>query len=273
MHHPNLAPGHVELWYTYIDRTVTQRLRACYCELLRGEELERAARLKLPRVRNEYLVARALVRHVLSHYASVPAEAWTFTQNAHGKPVVATPWPGFTSFNLSHSAGLVVLAVAASGQIGVDVESLQRKTTGIDLARRFFSAPEVLLLESCPEYRQHEMFLQIWTLKEAFIKAIGQGLSFPLDQFSMSLPKDGPPRIRFAAADGRPPESGSRHWQFAQIRFLSEHHLSLAVSLPHAAELVVTGREVVPQADATLADDAIRPLICQRANAWYAHQK
>jgi 4'-phosphopantetheinyl transferase len=282
MQQPNIAPGHVDLWYTHIDRTDAPGLRDQYRELLRGEERDRAARLKLPRVRDEYLVTRALVRHVLSHYADVPPGAWAFVQNAHGKPIVSAPWPGFAAFNLSHSAGLVACAVAAVGQMGVDVESLQRKTTGIDLARRFFSAAEVSLLEACPSHRQHETFLQIWTLKEAYIKAIGHGLSFPLDKFSMSLPADGPPRIQFAPDHNLAPEEMPCDWRFAQIRFHTHHHLSLAVSFPQSQELVVNAREVVPLADdlprtASLAGETdqatlAEPFLCDRANHWFAHQ-
>lgn len=277
MHKPKITPGHVDLWYTHIDRTNAPGLRERYRELLSVEERERAARLKLSRVHDEYLVTRALVRHALSHNTDVPAQAWSFTRNAHGKPIVSAPWPDFSAFNVSHSAGLVVCAVAAEGQIGVDVESLHRKTTGIDLARRFFSADEVSLLEACPPHLQHETFLQIWTLKEAYIKAIGHGLSFPLDRFSMRLPEDGPPRIEFATAHGPPPEGASHVWQFAQIRFHTDHHLSLAVSFSSSQNLVVTARKVVPLADdpsanATLAGKTDQPLLCQKANHWFAHQ-
>jgi len=267
MSKPAIAPGHVDLWYTHIDRTDTPGLRARYRELLHDEERERAARLKIARVRDEHLVTRALVRHVLSHYADVPPGAWSFMQNDHGKPIVSAPWSGFAAFNLSHSAGMIVTAVAAEGQIGIDVENLQRRTTGIDLARRFFSAEEVSLLLARPPEHRHETFLQIWTLKEAYIKAIGQGLSFPLDRFAMSLPADGPPRIAFAPKENHSPWKTSNDWRFAQIRFRENLHLSLAVSLPGPQELLVTAREVVP-----LTDETGPPILCHRANQWFARQ-
>ncbi len=277
MQRPTLAPGHVDLWVTRIDLSDKPILRKQYRKLLSQGEHERADRLKLPRVRSEYLVARSLVRHVLSHYADVPPNVWSFVQNAYGKPIVSAPWSGFTAFNLSHSAGMVVCAVTAEGHIGVDVESLQRKTTGIDLARRFFSTAEVAMLEACPPEQQHEKFLQIWTLKEAFIKAIGHGLSFPLAKFSMSLPTDGAPAIQFATGHQLPSEETSLDWRFAQIRSDTQHHLSLAVAFPQSQELVVTTREVVPLADDSpddknRTDEVKQPLICHRANHWYVHQ-
>ena len=273
MHRPMLAPGHVDLWITRIDLSNNPILREQYRKLLSRGEHERADRLKISRVRNEYLVARSLVRHVLSHYADVPPSIWSFVQNAYGKPIVSAPWSEFAAFNLSHSAGMVVCAVAAEGYIGVDVESLQRKTTGIELARRFFSDAEVSSLEACPPEMLHEKFLQIWTLKEAFIKAIGHGLSFPLDKFSMSLPADGPPTIQFASGHHLPSEETSLDWQFAQIRFSTQHHISLAVAFPQSQELVVTAREVVPLSDNLLddhhrTDEMNQPIICQRANHW-----
>ena len=242
MNRPDIAQGRIDLWYTFLDRAADPHLLDRYFGLLDADERARVQRLRLEHVRQEYLVTRALVRTALSHYAGNDPSQWTFTQNAYGKPIVDSPWRGYESFNLSHSAGLVICAVAAEGRVGVDVESVCRKNSGIALAKRFFAAPEVVTLEATPEARQQEVFIQIWTLKEAYIKAIGHGLSVPLDSFHLALDDQRPPSLYHAAT----PEAPSSEWRFVQIRLAGQHHVSLAVSEPHLRKLVLKAREVIP---------------------------
>jgi 4'-phosphopantetheinyl transferase len=259
---PNLPGGHVELWYTYLDRIANPSQLHQYYELLNAMERDRLARFRLERVRKEYLIARALVRCVLSHYADVPPQRWNFIAENQGKPVVASPWEGYGAFNLSHSSGLVICAVAAGGHVGADVESLDRTITGIPLARRFFSRQEVDLLCQAPEDQWQELFLQIWTLKESYIKAIGHGLSMPLDRFFFTLPDDGPPEL-YLTDQAASPQVG---WQFAQLRLPSRHHISVALSLEDQdSDMVVHAREIIPL-EGVLSGD---PVICSSANNWY----
>ncbi|HJN64588.1 MAG TPA: hypothetical protein QF761_00140, partial [Pirellulales bacterium] len=112
---PNLPGGHIDLWYSYLDRITNPLQLDQYYELLSAMERDRLARFRPERVRKEYLVARALVRCVLSHYTDVPPHRWNFIAENHGKPVVQSPWEGYGAFNLSHSSGLVICAVAAGG--------------------------------------------------------------------------------------------------------------------------------------------------------------
>lgn len=259
---PDLPADHVDLWCSYLDRTTAPAQLEQYHALLNEKERAHLSRLRLPRIREEYLVARALVRSVLSLYADIPPENWDFSAEDYGKPVVKFPWDGFGTFNLSHSAGMVICAVAAGGQIGADVESLDRKTTGISLARRFFSPAEVELLRQAPQAERQELFLQIWTLKESYIKAIGQGLSMPLDRFFFALPGEGPPELYFTDQAAHP----QTDWQFAQLRMSSRHHISVAISAATVpSNWVLHAQEIIPLQGVV----SLEPMICSEANHWY----
>ncbi|MDG2206508.1 MAG: 4'-phosphopantetheinyl transferase superfamily protein [Pirellulales bacterium] len=223
--HPELPAHTVDVWYACVEDLVACDSYENHCRILSRKERERIERFALPRVRDESLAARLLVRHALSTYTDVRPVDWIFAEANRGKPFVKSPWPNFSSFNLAHSANLVVCAVAAEGEIGVDVESLDRSTTGIALAKRFFAAAEVEQLVRMPDYLQREFFLRIWTLKESYIKAIGDGLLMPLDQFFFDISQDGPARLHLIEGS----EKAAGEWFFAQIGLPSRHHISLGM--------------------------------------------
>ncbi|QQZ39510.1 4'-phosphopantetheinyl transferase superfamily protein [Pseudomonas sp. SK3(2021)] len=145
----------------------------------------------------------------MSLYApGVAPQQWVFASNAWGKPAIVAPGAPM-AFNLSHTEGLVTLALTLENSVGIDVESRQR-TTDTDLAERFFSASEVRYLSSLPTAERASAFISLWTLKEAYIKACGQGLSIPLDSFSFDLTTPG--RIGFPCQALEPFEA--RYWRF-----------------------------------------------------------
>lgn len=162
-------------------------------------ERERHGRFMFERDRRMYLATRALVRSVLSCYAGVPPEAWRFGQEKSGKPFVSGPAPiPALGFNLSNAVGLVACAVAASpARVGIDVEPLDRTADLLDLAGRYFAAHEVNVLRQLPPERQREAFLRFWTLKESYLKARGEGLSLPLEQFWFLVESDTKIRMQF----------------------------------------------------------------------------
>ncbi|MCG8618114.1 MAG: 4'-phosphopantetheinyl transferase superfamily protein [Desulfobacterales bacterium] len=193
-------------------------LMAQYRSVLSEDERQKADRFRFEKDRKLSVTARALVRYILSECTGNPPESFSFRENRFGKPsLVGNPSPVDGTilpdlrFNLSHSKGMVVCALALGRDVGVDVESMER-TVELSIARRFFSRAEAEFLEGCPEKDKTACFFDIWTLKEAFIKARGMGLSIPLDAFSFCL-SDPTPRIRFhdpEAAGGAGPEA----WQF-----------------------------------------------------------
>lgn len=150
--------------------------------LLDSKELERYNKLH-PRHKHRYLISHAACRNILEKYTSIPAEKIVFITNNFGKPGIKQTPPVY--FNLSHSHDMAALAISSHSNIGIDIEYLKKKPSWLKLARRFFSNDEVNFLQSQPETRQLTQFFQIWTRKEAYIKAIGTGLNTPLSSFTV----------------------------------------------------------------------------------------
>lgn len=234
--------GEVDLWYVVSDRQIDPELLAAYRTILSDEEKEQAARFLVEEPRRQFLVSRALVRTVLSHYTGDDPRAWVFEHNAYGKPAVAGTARPPLEFNLSHTRGLIACGVTPGRELGVDVEPLDRSPDHLQLARRYFAPVEVGALERLSPEEQPAMFFQLWTLKEAFVKARGQGLSIPLDEFAFVLSPDRPPQLLLNA----PGHDDPNQWQFAQLRVESRFQMAVALRLPIGGRLSVRVRETVP---------------------------
>ncbi|OYP38383.1 4'-phosphopantetheinyl transferase family protein [Rhodopirellula sp. MGV] len=168
------------------------------CEkCLAADELRDADRFRLVRSRNQHVVGRAMARRLLCTEEFAP-QAIRFGIGAHGKPQVEYPESVRRPFNIAHTDGMVLCGVASEGvdSVGVDVESLHRRTT-TEVADRYFALPEIEFLRTRPAEQQKFYFLKIWTLKEAFIKAIGTGLHTPLADFAFESIESDQPTIRF----------------------------------------------------------------------------
>ena len=204
--------------------------------LLSPDERVRYRRFRFARHRRDFLVAHALVRNTLSLYAPVQPADWQFVFNEHRRPEIADqPYREKLHFNLSHTDGLVALAVAAQREVGVDVESFQRHRINLDVTHRYFAPAEAEALFDLPHSQQARRFLQLWTLKESYIKARGMGLALPLRQFAFTDIED-TPRITFSAdLDDQP-----SRWQFS-LRTIGEAHLlALAIEAsPHESMNIV----------------------------------
>lgn len=159
--------------------------------LLSVDELERAGRFHFARDRDHYTVARAVLRVILGRYTGLPPASLRFKYNSFGKPSL-DGCEGGVRFNLSHSGGLALYAVALGREVGVDVEQLKDEMDCGGVAEQFFSPSEVAALRSLPTEGQKRAFFDCWTRKEAYIKARGEGLSLPLDSFDVSLAPDEP---------------------------------------------------------------------------------
>jgi len=237
-----LGESRIDLWHVLLDKAVELGVEEEYRALLSPEELRREQRLRVESARLQFLVGRALVRTVLSHYTGADPRLWEFRQNAFGKPAVKSPAGLALEFNLSHTRGLAVCAVTRRAAVGVDVEDCRRAANYTGLARRYFAPSEAAALESLPPAQQPGVFFQFWTLKEAFLKARGVGLSMPLDSFAFSLADDRPPRISFAASDPGLPQE----WQFGQLLIASRYEMAVAAHMPDAREVQLVARQTVP---------------------------
>jgi 4'-phosphopantetheinyl transferase len=184
--------------------------------------LAQADRFHIEADRSTYLAAHWLLRHALTSVAGLPPQSWRFTVRPLGKPDVdADLGLPDLQFNLSHTRGFAACAVSIGNEVGIDVEALSRNPD-LDVADRFFSPHEVAILRAMPPARQPETFLRFWTLKEALIKATGEGLSRALDSFSFALD---PISIRFDPDDSDAPA----RWSFIEHRPTLGHLLALAV--------------------------------------------
>lgn len=160
-----------------------------YSALLTEDERTRQQAFVFAEHRHSYLVTRALIRWGLSrHIPGVEPAAWRFARNEYGRPRVEWPEAGRgLSFNLSHTAGLIVCAITAHRSVGIDVEAVDRRCEIEQIARRYFAPAEAAALGALPASSRRERFFEYWTLKEAYVKAQGAGLSLPLDGFAYAF--------------------------------------------------------------------------------------
>ncbi len=166
--------------------------------LLDRDERGQSERFRFDRDRRRYLVSHAAVRHILARYLVAGPADLRFVREAQGKPILDPDHhPEGLHFNLTHGGELALLAVSGAGPVGVDVEPVRHLDDALSVARHFFAADEVAALRSVHGTpAEDESFFRCWTRKEAFIKAIGQGLSFPLDAFTVSFLPEEPVRLR-----------------------------------------------------------------------------
>ncbi|KAG0591797.1 hypothetical protein KC19_1G202800 [Ceratodon purpureus] len=197
---PLPAPSEVHLWCLFPDDVRDSKLMNMYQNLLSSDEQKKILEANNVKTQNERLLARTLVRTTLARYGMVDPSSLRFTTNKFGKPKVIWPsqvegnnsWrPNSLCFNLSHTQSLLACAVTIDSEVGIDVEEKDRKLSRnlMALARRRFSPEEADWLSRFEDpTQQQQRFMQLWTLKEAYVKALGTGISeTPLKDFSFAL--------------------------------------------------------------------------------------
>jgi 4'-phosphopantetheinyl transferase len=217
-----LSPHRAGLWWLALADT-PDHAWSRWTTMLDDEERARAARFVHEHDRHQFIAAHALLRILLQELAGGPAGAWRFTVGSHGKPALHPDHRlGRLAFNISHTRGAVACAMTLDHDIGVDIEDLERPGRLLEIAHAYFAPDELIVLRGAPPATQRTVFFRLWTLKEAYIKAHGDGLSLPLDRFAFSL---SPPRIAFAP--GFPDDAAA--WQFSTLAATATHILSVAV--------------------------------------------
>jgi 4'-phosphopantetheinyl transferase len=183
---------------------------------LSEDEQSRAKRLRIEAKRWQYVVGRFVLRTLLGQYLQIAPQAVEFSYGEQGKPELRqksqAPGKRPISFNLSHSEDALVYAFATEGRLGVDVEYMQPERGNEAIARRFFSECEVGALLSLAAPERLTAFYQCWTGKEAVVKAIGEGLSMPLNSFDVALPPQPPGLLSIRVAGEHP-----KHWTLQSI--------------------------------------------------------
>lgn len=194
--------------------------------LMTEDERARCQRLVRGEDRRSFAITRALVRRSLSRYGPTAPADWRFITNQHQCPFVEPSQAGTPAlqFNLSHTRGLVALAVTRGARVGVDVERVSR-VVDLAVADRHFAPAEAHELRGLPPAEQPVAFFEYWTLKEAYIKARGMGLALPLGAFAFTVQPPRPPTIAFVPGFDDVPA----RWQFWQAWPTPQHRLSLAI--------------------------------------------
>ena len=187
---------------------------------LSQEELTRAQAVK--HKQQHFLATRALVRKVLAHYTGIPSASLEFARREQGKPYLANA-PSPIYFNLSHSGNFAVLAVTTLGEIGVDIETI-RPRNFLAIAERYYHADELKQLLATPEAEREPLFFKLWTLKEAFFKATGGGISSGLDKAVFSF-RNTTVNATFCESLNLP----NNKWQFQQEFITSTTLVALAL--------------------------------------------
>ncbi len=215
---PALSDGEVHIWRASLAVGAT-RLAALWATLP-PDERARAERLHFERDRASFVAARGLLRAILGRYLGTPADELRFAYGPHGKPSLA--WPGAPGlhFNLAHSQGLGLYAVACHREVGIDVEQQRPDLDLAALARQVLSPGELAAWQALPAAARAGAFWRAWTRKEAYVKARGQGLTMPLGD----LEALGEPALRIPAD---PAEAG--RWSMCDVAPAPGYAAALAV--------------------------------------------
>jgi 4'-phosphopantetheinyl transferase len=194
--------------------------------LLSDDEMERAERFHFDKDRAHFIHARGVMRMLLGRYLDVPPVEVTFRYASTGKPELS---PAFhdtdLQFNLSHSHGRLLLAIARQRAVGVDIEKIRSETDIERIAERFFSFAETQQLHTLTGPAKHAGFFNGWTRKEAYLKARGEGIGEGLDKFAVSLIPGKPARLLF---DRRDPDAVGR-WSIRDLTTSSDFSAAVVI--------------------------------------------
>jgi len=181
-----LGSDEIHIWMAVLDQPVSRLHR--FVQTLSVEERIRAERYHFERDRENFIARRGILRVILGFYLNVESSLLAFRYGKNGKPELTDTFgDGTIHFNLSHSDGVALFAFARDREIGVDIEEIRDISDMEEIVGRFFCGRENEVYRSLGESQKREAFFNGWTCKEAFVKAVGDGLSRPLNQFDVSL--------------------------------------------------------------------------------------
>lgn len=226
---PDIAPAgwalpadEVHLWHVGPEAATLDPL-----PLLSPDERARAAAMGLAVRRRQYTGVRAALRHVLAGYLHTDPRAIAFSYGAHGKPALHPSLAGSgIDFSVSHANSHGVIAVARTSALGVDMERVVDGRRALAVAERIFASREAAGLRTLASADLAHGFTVLWTRKEAYVKALGDGLTLPLACFEVSASANPPAVVRCAASDPRSPEA----WRMAETRSVPDHVCTVAMA-------------------------------------------
>jgi 4'-phosphopantetheinyl transferase len=192
-----IAPSEVHVWRVPLDSPGAVLLPLA--TTLSLEERARAEKFFFDRDRNAYIAARGVLRQLLARYLGGQPSELQFGYESRGKPFLASPSIAQPlNFNVAHSRNIALLAFSAGPPVGVDVEFIRTDIASEEIAVRYFAPQEVAELRALPPEQRPEAFFLGWTRKEAYVKALGDGLQIPLASFCVSLTPGQPATLESA---------------------------------------------------------------------------
>ncbi|PJF29388.1 MAG: 4'-phosphopantetheinyl transferase [Phototrophicales bacterium] len=204
---PNINHQKIFVFWWRVSRW--SAYQQAFASVLSSDETHRANRFLSEAIQTRFIVARGMMRHILSYYTKQQPQTLIFRYGIRGKPILDNvPF----AFNLSHSDDVVMLAMAQAPTIGVDVEQIVPMVEMRRVAADYFSMNEQIALFALPTHEQLPAFYRCWTRKEAYIKARGDGFALPLDQFDVTLIADDHPRLLRTMDDDHPD-----NWRFFHL--------------------------------------------------------
>jgi 4'-phosphopantetheinyl transferase len=185
-----LSPDEIHLWYATLDVPALQleQLR----HTLTPDEQDRASRFHFERDRTRFIAGRGILRNIISKYLELPPSQVQFSYGKRGKPFLQN---SSIHFNLSHSQELAIYAIALNRKVGIDLEAIRLMPDAEAIAKTFFSQSDYLRFQSLSTEQQQLAFFNAWTRKEAYLKAVGEGLYQPPDQIEVSFLPDEPVQL------------------------------------------------------------------------------
>jgi 4'-phosphopantetheinyl transferase len=216
-----LSNSEIHIWRSNIN--ISKSLANEMLPILSSDEKERANSFKFDEHRLKFIAARSTLRKILSCYLEIDPASIKFIENEYGKPKIDKNTKGIF-FNISHAHNLAAYAISKEANIGIDIEFINAKVDFNGISTRFFSDKESLYIQSLPVAEKATAFYKIWTAKEAFIKAIGQGLSFPLKEFEISLANN---TVVLESIYGDPCKA--KEWTLLTYRVPAEYESCIAI--------------------------------------------
>jgi 4'-phosphopantetheinyl transferase len=230
-----LLPTHdVHIWFRATG-SLDEAAIAAAASVLSDDERAQYQRFHFARDARDYAAAHALLRHTLSRHGGRAPECWRFDKTAAGKPFLIDAGSVHASFSLSHTRGMVACAVTVDADVGVDVECVDRDVDSADIAARFFAPAETTRLMQLDGDARRAYFFDLWTLKEALVKALGTGMAASLSALAFAIGPGG--RVTLDA----PALGETNAWQFGLFAPSPRHRLAVAVrrSDSEPAQLIV----------------------------------
>lgn len=238
----------VDVWLINPNDFIESQMLDEYHQLLSLDEKQKLEKYIYPEDRHDALITRAFVRTLLSYYTEgdhyVAPTEWRFVRGEKGKPEIVNP-PIPLRFNISHTKGLIACALTLSVDVGIDVEYIKRKTSYLKVADYKFSPSEIAELNEHPRENQRCRFFDYWTLKESYIKALGCGLTIPLDGFSFDINNYQDIAMRF----DKPTNQVPSQWQNWLFDAATDYRLGLSVKDPDENLRSVRFFQAIPLVD------------------------